>query len=65
LRHPRQSALMKDRLTPAMQSRTGRAAGALVGATLAAFLVGYLILGPIVLRLLMSAGPCISWCRAP
>jgi hypothetical protein len=43
---------MKDTISSAMQSRAGRAAGLVVAALLAAFLAGYVVVGPIALRLL-------------
>jgi hypothetical protein len=43
---------MKDAINQAMQSRASRAAGLAVGAMLLAFLAGYILFGPIALRLL-------------
>jgi tetrahydromethanopterin S-methyltransferase subunit E len=44
--------VMKDALTSAMQSRVGRAAAVVVAAVLFTFLAGYVLFGPIALRLL-------------
>jgi hypothetical protein len=43
---------MRETINHAMQSRAGRAAGLAVGAALFTFLAGYVVFGPIVLRLL-------------
>jgi hypothetical protein len=43
---------MKDAINHAMQSRAGRATGLILGAVLLAFLAGYVLFGPIALRLL-------------
>jgi tetrahydromethanopterin S-methyltransferase subunit E len=45
-------SLMKDALTSAMQSRAGRAAALVVAAVLFTFLAGYVLFGPLALRLL-------------
>ncbi|MGZ4110782.1 MAG: hypothetical protein ACXVQU_13185 [Actinomycetota bacterium] len=43
---------MRDALTSAIQSRTGRAAAMVVAAILATFLAGYILFGPLAMRLL-------------
>jgi hypothetical protein len=43
---------MRDALTSAMRSRAGRAAAMVVAAVLATFLAGYVLFGPIAMRLM-------------
>jgi hypothetical protein len=43
---------MMDTITSALRSRTGRAAGVFLGAALFTFLAGYVVLGPLALRVL-------------
>jgi hypothetical protein len=43
---------MRDAINAAMQSRAGRAFGLVVAAALTTFLAGYIVFGPLALRLL-------------
>jgi hypothetical protein len=43
---------MKDAIGQVMQSRAGRAAGVALGALLLTFIAGYVVFGPLALRLL-------------
>ena len=43
---------MKDAIDLVMQSRVARVVGALVGLVVASFVAGYILFGPIALRLL-------------
>jgi hypothetical protein len=43
---------MKEVIAQAMQSRAGRAAGFVIGALLLTFIAGYVVFGPLALRLL-------------